>query len=144
MLLFTAVIVTVSELFAVSPAAIVMVASEPTVYAPDTAVTVTVVAALEAWFSVADTVVLVSLAVELDSLIVAAATASVTVGAASSSVIVPTPVAAVDDRAALTGPLSVSFTVSFGSSCPSPITDTVIVFDVSPAANVSVPADTAV
>ena len=66
-----------------------------------------------------------------------------TVGGSSSSVIVPTPVAAVDDRTALTGPLSVSRTVSSASSSVSPVTDTVIVLLVSPAAKVSVVSLTA-
>ncbi len=58
-------------------------------------------------------------------------------GGSSSSVIVPTPVAV--PSVALPGPLSVTRTVSFGSSCVSPFTFTVIVWLVSPASKVSVP-----
>ena len=73
-----------------------------------------------------------------------AATASVTPGAASSSVIVPVPVPAVLDTTAFTGPLSPTVTVSSGSSVPSPVTVTATVLLVSPAVNVSVPAAGAV
>ncbi len=62
----------------------------------------------------------------------------------SSSVIVPTPVVFEESSAALLGSLSVTRTVSSASSRVSPATDTAIVLLVSPAANVSVPADTAV
>ena len=65
--------------------------------------------------------------------------ASVTLGAASSSVMVPVPVPAVADTAALDAPLSATRTVSFGSSVVSPVTDTEKVLPVSPAAKVSVP-----
>ena len=59
-------------------------------------------------------------------------------GASSSSVIVPVPVAV--EISAFAAPLRVTATVSFGSSRVSPVTDTVIVFRVSPAAKVRVPA----
>ena len=65
-----------------------------------------------------------------------------TVGAASSSVIVPTPVEA-EPSVALPGALSVSRTVSSGSSVVSPFTRTVAVLLVSPTANVSVVSVTA-
>ena len=66
-----------------------------------------------------------------------------TVGAASSSAIVPTPVDA-EPSVALPGSLSVSRTVSSGSSVVSPFTFTVAVLLVSPTANVSVVSVTAV
>ena len=66
------------------------------------------------------------------------------VGAPSSSVIVPVPVPAELDTAALVGPLRATTTVSSVSSCASPVTDTSRVCVVSPAANVSVPEDKAV
>ena len=135
----TAVSVAVSEVAVVLPAATTMVASEPTVYAPSTAVTVTVVAALDGWESAADTVV-----VPPPSAIAASATASVTEGAASSSVIVPVPVRSLTGICAFTGPLSFTSSVSSGSSTPSPLTVTRTVLLVSPAANVSVPAGNAV
>ena len=65
-----------------------------------------------------------------------------TVGAASSSVIVPTPVDA-EPSVALLGPLKVTRTVSSGSSTVSPRTFTVTVLLRSPAANVSRPGDSA-
>ena len=65
------------------------------------------------------------------------------VGAASSSVIVPVPVPDMLDTTALVGLLSVTTTVSFGSSSVSPVTDTTNVLLVSPAAKVSVPEDNA-
>ena len=86
----------------------------------------------------------VTVAVPPFSALDAGAAASVTVGAASSSVIVPMPVPAVFDTAALLGLLSVTPTVSCGSSVVSPATATVSVRLVSPAANVSVPAASAV
>ena len=95
------------------------------------------VAALDAWLSVADTVVAPPF-----SGIESSATASVTVGAASSSVIVPVP-EAVPTVAPAALP-SVTTTVSSGSSVVSPVTDTVIVLLVSPAAKVSVPEASAV
>ena len=61
-----------------------------------------------------------------------------TVGASSSSVTVPVPVAAAD-RVALVGVLNVTATVSFASSVPSPVTVTSIVRVVVPAVKVSVP-----
>ena len=63
-------------------------------------------------------------------------------GAASSSVIVPVPVAV--PITAFVGPLNRTATVSFGSSVVSPRTDTVIVLLVSPAENVNVPEGSAV
>ena len=63
-------------------------------------------------------------------------------GAASSSVIVPLPLAV--PSKALEALLSVTATVSLGSSRVSPVTRTVTVFSVSPAAKVSVPAVSAV
>ena len=95
------------------------------------------VSALEAWLRTADTVV-----VPPFSGIEASATDSVTVGAASSSVIVPVPDAV--PIVAFTAPLSDTTTVSSGSSVVSPVTDTVIVLLVSPAAKVSVSALSAV
>ena len=65
-------------------------------------------------------------------------------GAPSSSVIVPVPVPAVLDTVALVGLLSATSTVSSDSASSSPRTDTSIVCSVSPAANVSVPGDSAV
>ena len=67
-------------------------------------------------------------------------------GAVSSSLIVPVPssVSAPPDSDALVAEDSCSTTVSFGSSTVSAVTVTVTVFALSPAANVSVPAVTAV
>ena len=56
----------------------------------------------------------------------------------SSSVIVPVAVG-VPDRFAFVGPDRVTVNVSFASSVTSPRTSTVMVFEVSPGANVSVP-----
>ena len=61
------------------------------------------------------------------------------VGASSSSVIVPVPVPAVFDMAAFVGLLRDTTTVSFDSSRTSPSTDTSKVWLVVPAAKVSVP-----
>ena len=72
------------------------------------------------------------------------ATASVTPGATSSSTIVPVPVRPLTGTCAFTGPLSTTATVSSGSSLVSPVTDTVTLRLVTPAAKVSVPAGTAV
>ncbi len=55
----------------------------------------------------------------------------------SSSVIVPVPTAV--PSVACVSPLSVSFTVSSGSSCVSPFTFTTTVLLRSPGSNVSVP-----
>ena len=66
------------------------------------------------------------------------------VGASSSSVIVPVPVPAVFDTAAFVGLLSSTTTVSFDSSSVSPVTDTSKVRLVVPAAKVSVPPAIAV
>ncbi len=98
--------------------------------------TVTVVAVAEAWLKAADTVV-----VPPFSEIELFASVNVTVGVSSSSLIVPVPVAV--PSSALVAPLSVSFTVSSGSSSASPVTRTVTVLYVSPAAKVSVPEGTA-
>ena len=65
-------------------------------------------------------------------------------GSSSSSVIVPVPLPAVADTVAFVGLLRATTTVSSGSSVVSPVTDTVTVLLVSPAANVSVPEDSAV
>ena len=64
------------------------------------------------------------------------------VGAPSSSVIVPVPVPV--EIVAFTALLSSTTTVSSDSSVVSPVTDTARVRLVSPAANVSVPAASAV
>ena len=65
-------------------------------------------------------------------------------GGSSSSVMVPVPVAAVADSAALDGPLRVTTTVSSASSSTSPATVTAMFLLVSPAAKVRVPAASAV
>ena len=57
--------------------------------------------------------------------------------------IVPTPVVLAESSVALLGLPSVTRTVSFGSSAVSPVTFTVTVLLVSPAANVSIPDDSA-
>ena len=62
----------------------------------------------------------------------------------SSSRMVPVPLPAVADSVAFVGLLRVTTTVSSDSLVPSPVTDTVIVWLVVPAANVSVPAVSAV
>ena len=64
------------------------------------------------------------------------------VGAPSSSVILPVPVPV--EIIAFVGWLNATTTVSSGSSVVSPVTDTVMLRLVSPAANVSVPAVNAV
>ena len=64
------------------------------------------------------------------------------VGAPSSSVIVPVPLPAA--IVAFVAPLSLTATVSSDSSVVSPLTDTAMLRLVTPAANVSVPAATAV
>ena len=89
-------------------------------------------ASLDGWLSVAETVVEPPFS-EIES----SATASVTVGAASSSVIVPVPVPL--PIVAPEALPSVTTTVSSGSSVLSPVTDTVMLLLVSPAAKVSVP-----
>ena len=102
-----------------------------------TAVTVTVVAALDECDNVAVTVVEPPFSgIEED------ASDNATVGAASSSVIVPVPSAA--PSVAFVGPLSATFTVSSGSSMASPVTITETAPPVTPAAMVSVPAASAV
>ena len=68
---------------------------------------------------------------------------SVTVGA-SSSVMVPVPTGVLIGVSAGSGLPMVTATVSSGSSVVSPVTDTVNVLLVSPAAKVSVPAVSAV
>ena len=133
----TPVTVTVSALFDVLPAGIRIVASEPTVTAPATAETVIVVARLEAWLRVAEIVVEPPF-----SRIRASAAASLTAGASSSSRIVPVAVA-IPTAAPADALLSVTTTVSSGSSVVSPVTDTVIVPLPTPAAMVSVPAASA-
>ena len=79
-------VVVAASVLRVSPASMVSVVRFRLV--PAGAVSVTVVASLDGWLSAAVTVVCVSLAVPLDSLIEEAASASVTVGASSSSVMV--------------------------------------------------------
>ena len=64
-----------------------------------------------------------------------------TVGVVSSSVIVPVPVEIA--RAAFSGFSSVTTTVSSGSLAKSPVTETVMLFVVSPAAKVRAPAASA-
>ena len=81
--LSTAATVAVSEAAVVAPAAITMVASEPTVQAPATAVTVTVVAESDGRDSFAVTVATPPLSETLSG-----ATAKVTPGGPSSSVVV--------------------------------------------------------
>ena len=144
--LSTAVTVTV-PLLLVLPAAMVSVVlllsakSVSAVAAPAAAATVMVVAADDARSRLAVTVaelVAPLSAIELRD------SARVTVGASSSSVIVPVPVPAVLDTVALVGLLSATTTVSFGSSVVSPVTETVTVLLVSPAANVSIPPLSAV
>ena len=66
------------------------------------------------------------------------------VGVSSSSVIVPVPVPAVVETAAFTGSFSRTVTVSFASFRTSPVTDTLKVWLVVPAAKVSVPPGIAV
>ena len=115
--------------------------SPAAVFAPGAAETVTVVCWLDARSRLAVTVaelVAPLSAIELRD------SARVTVGAASSSLIVPVPVPAVADTVAFVGLLRATTTVSFGSSVVSPRTDTVTVLLVSPAANVSVPPLSAV
>ena len=63
-------------------------------------------------------------------------------GAASSSMIVPTPVAV--PSTAFVGPRKVMTTVSSASSTVSPVTETAMVRLVAPAANISVPPLTVV
>ena len=148
-MLSTAVTVTVPVL-AVEPAANVSVVAELRVkssaaaFVPAAASTSTVICSAEAWLSVAVTVdTLVAGSPDpawLFSSIIDGVSTSVTVGASSSSVIVPVPLAAVADRTALVGLPSAMITVSFGSSVSSPVTDTVKVSLVLPAANVTVPA----
>ena len=144
--LSTAVIVTV-PLLLVLPATMVSVGlalrlkSPFAVFAPAAAATVMVVAADDARSSVAVTVA--ELVAPLSAIEVRDS-ARVTVGASSSSVIVPVPVPAVLDTVAFVGLLRATTTVSFGSSVVSPRTDTVTVLLVSPAAKVSVPPLSAV
>ena len=133
-----AVTVTVPVL-EVAPAAIVSVVFDESAKSPGTAgetaaaVTVTVTASPDAPDSAAVTV-LEPPSSEIDE----GESARLTVGVSSSSVIVPVAVA-VPIPAPPVAPLSVSVSVSFGSSIASPVTFTVTVFEVSPAAKVSVP-----
>ena len=99
----------------------------------------TVVAALEGCERVAVTVVAPPFSETAPS-----ATASATEGAASSSVMVPVPVRSSNGICAFTGSPRTTSTVSSGSSVASPVTVTATVLLVSPAANVSVPAASAV
>ena len=144
--LSTAVTVTEPVLL-VLPAAMVSVVlllsekSPAAVFAPGAADTVMVVDADEGRSRLAVTVA--ELVAPLSAIDVRDS-ASVTVGAASSSLIVPVPVPAVADTVAFVGLLRVTTTVSFGSSVVSPRTDTVTVLLVSPAENVSVPPLSAV
>ena len=98
-----------------------------------------VVASLDAPLSLAVTVV--TLPAPLSSMRADDST-SLAVGVASSSVIVPVPVAV--PSVALFGLLSVTLTVSSVSSTSSPVTVTRTVLLVSPAAKVNVPAVRAV
>ena len=132
-----AVIVTVSSAFSVLPAGIVIEASSGTDQVSERAGMVIVVGWLEAWLRAADTA-----AVPPFSGIEAGVTDSVTVGVASSSVIVPVPAAV--PMVAATAPLSSRTTVSFGSSVVSPVTETLTVCREAPAAKVSVPSSSAV
>ena len=144
MVLSTAVTVTV-PLLLVAPAAIVNFAlplsekSPATAPVPAAADTVIVVSSLEGWSSEAVTVV--EFVAPLSGMLVRES-ARVTVGASSSSVIVPVPLAV--PIPAFPAPLNATTTVSSGSSVVSPVTDTVIVSLVSPAVKVSVPPVTAV
>ena len=95
-----------------------------------------VVASLEGWLSVAETVVEPPFS-EIES----SASESVTVGAASSSVIVPVPVP-VPIVAPEASPRVIRI-VSSGSSTPSPVTETAMVFRDSPGWKVSVAPSTA-
>ena len=131
LLLFTAVIVAVSNAFAVRPAAIVIFESIPTVYRSATGVIVIVVATLDAWLKLADTAAVPVSEIELSF------RCRVTVGSSSLSVMVPVPVPA--DIPALIGSLSSMTTVSFCSSTSSPVTVTVNDLLRSPGAKVSVP-----
>ena len=133
----SAVIVTTPTL-AVCPAAMVSAAFALSVTSPE-ADTVIVVASLDAPLSLAVTVV--TLPAPLSSMRADDST-SLAVGVASSSVIVPVPVAV--PSVALFGLLSVTLTVSSGSSTSSPVTVTRTVLLVSPAAKVNVPAVRAV
>ena len=74
---------------------------------------------LDAWLSVADTVVVPPFS-EIELFV----SDNVTVGSESSFVIVPVPVLAVPSTALLLGLTSFTFTVSSGSSVTSPLTDT--------------------
>ena len=65
------------------------------------------------------------------------------VGGSSSSVIVPVPVSPESAIVALFALANLIETVSSASSRVSPVTATVIVFEVSPAANSSLPRPTA-
>ena len=117
------------------------VKSPITAFAPGFADTVTVVIALEAWSSVAVTVLIPPFS-EIDD----ADSESVTVGVASSSVIVPVPVRVVPppEKVALFALLSSTFTTSFGSSVASPMTEMAMDLLVSLGAKVSVPGVRAV
>ena len=125
---------------AVSPAAIVSVLfalsvkSAESAFVPGAALTVTVVAAPDLSLRSARTVVYVNPVPP--SRTVERPTAKLTVGAASSSVIVPVPVPVA--IVAFVGELNSTTTVSLGSSRPSPFTVTAKLFSVSPAANVKV------
>ena len=132
-----AVRVTVSPAFPVLPAGMVIEASAGTDQASECAGTVMVVGSPEAELSVADTV-----AVPAFSEMEVGVTARATVGVASSSVMVPVPVAV--PSVALTGPLSFTTTVSFASSIASPVTETSTFARVTPAAKVRDPAARAV
>ena len=130
----TAVIVTLSAAFAVAPAGIVMAASVPTVYAPSTAVTVTVVSALDAWVNVA-----VNVVVPPSSEIARSATISITPGAASSSRIVS--VTSAGDATPLSPPTVADTVTSLSGASTvlsTAVTVTAPVLVVAPAAMVSV------
>ena len=140
--LSTAVIVTVPVL-EVAPAAIrssvfeLSRKSEAAVFVPAAADTVTTVSRPVTRSSAAVTV----LPSRPPSAMESGDSESVTVAASSSSVIVPEADAV--EIVAFTGSLSSRTTVSFVSSVSSPVTETVTVLLVSPAAKVSVPAESA-
>ena len=141
--LSTAAIVTV-PLLVIAPAAMVSflfvlrVKSPASALVPAAAETVTVVAAPTARDNVAVTVAV--LPVPFSSM-VEGVSVSVEVAEKSSSRIVPVPVDG--PSTALTGSARTTSTVSFGSSVPSPVTETLTLPLVSPAAMVRMPEDSA-
>ena len=140
----TAAMITVPRL-AVAPAAMVSlrfvlrVKSPASALVPAAAETVTVVAAPTARDSAAVTVAVLPVP---PSSMVEGVSVSADVAEASSSRIVPVPVDG--PSTALTGSARTTSTVSFGSSLPSPLTETSTLPLVAPAAMVRVPEDSAV